>query len=240
MKNLRFTARVLTVLGAFAALLFFFFPFVSYTFANGDTIMATGAQISFGGSLKLPETGEIYKSATSLYFTLTILIALLAVILAGAAFKYKGASVAAPAFSFLSLAMFLTFLSQDPRQHVDCRPFSAVDFEPHLDTVAFAQFFYISLFVMIFAVVMGVVTIFVNDAVEVREKNGERKFMLVRFGRWLLDYKSELKKIVWPTKEETIRNTLIVVAMCVVVGAIVWILDFGLVALLKLFTDIKS
>ena len=37
-------------------------------------------------------------------------------------------------------------------------------------------------------------------------------------GQWFHDMKGEMKKIVWPTKETTIKNTGIVIGMCAVVG----------------------
>lgn len=42
------------------------------------------------------------------------------------------------------------------------------------------------------------------------------------------DLKSEMRKVVWPTKEAVIRNTIVVITVCVLVGAAIWVLDFGL------------
>ena len=39
-------------------------------------------------------------------------------------------------------------------------------------------------------------------------------------------YKSEFKKIVWPSKEDTVKNTIVVVVSIVVVGVVVSILDY--------------
>lgn len=38
---------------------------------------------------------------------------------------------------------------------------------------------------------------------------------------------AELKKVVWPSRQETLRLTLIVIAVCVVVGIILGLVDFG-------------
>ncbi len=38
---------------------------------------------------------------------------------------------------------------------------------------------------------------------------------------------SELKKVVWPTRKELTNLTLMVIIICVVVGAILGALDFG-------------
>ncbi len=47
-----------------------------------------------------------------------------------------------------------------------------------------------------------------------------------RVKKFWRDYKSEFKKIVWPSKEETTRNTVVVVATIVVFGVVIAILDF--------------
>lgn len=46
--------------------------------------------------------------------------------------------------------------------------------------------------------------------------------------QFLREVKSELTKVVWPTRKEVIRTTLAVVALCLVVAAYLGIVDFGL------------
>jgi len=43
-----------------------------------------------------------------------------------------------------------------------------------------------------------------------------------------LEAKQEVRKVVWPTREETIRTTLLVFGMVFLVGLILWILDMFL------------
>ena len=45
------------------------------------------------------------------------------------------------------------------------------------------------------------------------------------FGQWFHEMKGEMKKIVWPTKETTIKNTGIVIGMCACVGVFLWVFD---------------
>ena len=45
--------------------------------------------------------------------------------------------------------------------------------------------------------------------------------------KFFKDYKSEFKKIVWPEKKETLKQSGIVVAAIVVVGAVIMVLDLG-------------
>jgi preprotein translocase subunit SecE len=43
-----------------------------------------------------------------------------------------------------------------------------------------------------------------------------------------LESRQEVRKVVWPTREETIRTTLLVFAMVFIVGLILWLLDMFL------------
>lgn len=49
--------------------------------------------------------------------------------------------------------------------------------------------------------------------------------IFARIGKWFHELKSECKKIVWPTRKQTINNTAVVIASVVIVGVFVWVLD---------------
>ena len=57
------------------------------------------------------------------------------------------------------------------------------------------------------------------------DKNAKPGFF-ARTGKWFRDMKSELKKVQWPTRKQTINNTLIVIACVVVVGIFIALFDF--------------
>ena len=46
-----------------------------------------------------------------------------------------------------------------------------------------------------------------------------------RLSRWFREMKSELKKVVWPSGKETMKNTGTVLLCSLVVGAFIWIFD---------------
>ena len=46
-----------------------------------------------------------------------------------------------------------------------------------------------------------------------------------KFAKWFREMKSELKKVVWPTKSQMLNNTLIVLACVLVVGIFIVIFD---------------
>jgi len=58
------------------------------------------------------------------------------------------------------------------------------------------------------------------------KKSDKKPGVFARIGKWLKEMKSELKKVQWPTRKQTINNTLIVIACVIVVGLFIWIFDF--------------
>ena len=44
-------------------------------------------------------------------------------------------------------------------------------------------------------------------------------------GKWFREMRSELKKVVWPSGKETMKNTGTVLLCSLVVGAFIWIFD---------------
>ncbi len=60
------------------------------------------------------------------------------------------------------------------------------------------------------------------------------------FGRgvwgFMLESKQEVRRVVWPTREETIRTTLMVFVMVFIVGLVLWVLDMCLFWGIRLLT----
>lgn len=46
-----------------------------------------------------------------------------------------------------------------------------------------------------------------------------------RIAQWCRETKAELKKVQWPTWKQTLNNTLIVIAFCIVVGLCIFLFD---------------
>ena len=57
--------------------------------------------------------------------------------------------------------------------------------------------------------------------------------MLQKMMLFLKESRQELKRVNWPSRQETIRLTLIVVGMSLVVAMFLGIIDFGLAEVLK-------
>ena len=60
-----------------------------------------------------------------------------------------------------------------------------------------------------------------------------------RICRYFRELRSELKKVVWSTPKQVLKNTLIVLISVLVVGVFIWVFDFvfrfGIDALIKAF-----
>ena len=46
-----------------------------------------------------------------------------------------------------------------------------------------------------------------------------------RIRRYFRELRSELKKVVWPTPKQVLKNALIVIACVLVVGVFIWLFD---------------
>lgn len=53
---------------------------------------------------------------------------------------------------------------------------------------------------------------------------------------FILESKQEVRRVVWPTREETVRTTLMVFVMVFLVGLVLWILDMCLFWGIRLLT----
>ena len=71
-----------------------------------------------------------------------------------------------------------------------------------------------------------------------KTENGFVRFVK-RVTKFFRDCRGEVKKIVWPTRQQTINNTLVVLGCCLVLGVFIWILDaifgFGFQTLVGFF-----
>ncbi|MFA9498891.1 preprotein translocase subunit SecE [Mannheimia sp. E30BD] len=56
---------------------------------------------------------------------------------------------------------------------------------------------------------------------------------------FIKDSRTELRKIIWPTRPEATQTTLIVLAMCVIVALVLWGIDSIIVALITFLTNLR-
>ena len=71
-----------------------------------------------------------------------------------------------------------------------------------------------------------------------KSRDGKEKIKLgARIKKFFKDYRSEMKKIVWPTRTQVIKNTGVVLTAIIFIAAVVGLLDLifgtGLIRLLS-------
>lgn len=58
-----------------------------------------------------------------------------------------------------------------------------------------------------------------------KASKNEKASLKDRITKWFRDLKSELKKVVWPTKEQLAKNTLVAVIMILFSALVLWGFD---------------
>lgn len=79
--------------------------------------------------------------------------------------------------------------------------------------------FYHSQVALAIRIALGVVVIVVSSAIASRTNKGQKVWIFIKSAR------SELRKVVWPTRQETLQTTLIVIVMVIVTALILWGFD---------------
>jgi preprotein translocase subunit SecE len=55
-----------------------------------------------------------------------------------------------------------------------------------------------------------------------------------RIAKYFREVKSEIKKVIWPSKKQVINNTAVVILAIIVIGIIIYLLDMAFKGLLGL------
>ncbi len=225
MKAANKISQILAVVFSAAAVVLFFMPFVNLTAATGDYTLI-GGELAFGKNIE--GVGQLYKSSHILF---CFILSVISVVFAGLTFKFKKMRYWAPAVALVGAIYMLVIASTRPGMFVDSRPLV-------LSAAPVYTIFVLLVSIALFAaVVFGVCHLFVDDRIMVLEGK-RKKTILQRLIGTLRDYKSELKKIVWPGIREVVKNTLIVLIICGLIGAFIWLLDFGLGSLMNFITKL--
>ena len=225
MKALSWAAKVLAVLATVGTVVLMFFGIAEVTSSAGEFSLSA-IQMSLGSTVK-----DVNFNMSSKYLFAGI-CALIAAICSVCSVKKKGFSIANLVFSAVSMIMFIIFAVQTAASNVDFRPLTSA-------TVEYNSMFWVLFAFSVGAVVLTIASIFLADKVEVMESNGTKKTLLKRFVAWIKEYKSEIKKISWPTIKTVVRNSVLVLLCCLLVGIIIWVVDYGLANLIQLVLKTK-
>ena len=64
-----------------------------------------------------------------------------------------------------------------------------------------------------------------TKAVTAVKKDDTKPGFFKRIGKWFREMKSELKKVIWPTRQQLTKNSLISVGVMVIAAIVIWGFD---------------
>ena len=64
-----------------------------------------------------------------------------------------------------------------------------------------------------------------TKAVTAVKKDDSKPGFFKRIGTWFREMRSELKKVIWPTRKTLVKNTLIAVGVMVAAAIVIWGFD---------------
>ncbi len=227
MKTLNKICQILAIVLALASLVLFFADFANITVA-GEKISVIGAVLGFGGDVEV--AGSEYAMAKSADIWLCFWLTAIGLVLSIATFKSKKCRYFSPAFGLGAGIYMLVIALSNAGKFVDIRPLDTLG----VSAIEYAPFVLIAAIALLLFAVVGIAYLLIDDYIDVLASKGERLTIPKRIVRFLRDYKSEVKKIVWPGPRDIVKNTVIVLIMCLVIGAFIWLVDLGLGQLLKL------
>ena len=73
-----------------------------------------------------------------------------------------------------------------------------------------------------------------------KKKDEKKPGFFARIKGWFGDVKSEMHRVTWPSKSELKNYTVAVIAMLVVFGVAVWLVDTGIVAALVGYSGLRG
>ncbi len=231
MKILNKISQIAAVVFGLGALVLFFLPFLDVYSGGKLAGSYIAAQWAFGSKVEF--LGESVGLAYSAKVLFTFILTAFAAVLNGVGLfvNKKGIRYTVSAVSlFTAIYTLVCMTAFEPRGFVDVRPIAPVS------SVHYTLFAIIMVVAMFLFAAFAIAHLFVDDYIEAKATNG--KTIAQRVVLFFRDYKSEIKKIVWPSFKDVVKNTGIVLIMCAVVGALIWLVDFGLGKLIELILSL--
>ncbi len=225
MKTVNKICQILTVFFGLVSLVLFFTKFATIV-SGGNSVELVGAALGFGS--KTTVAGTEYNMAKSADILFCFLLTAIGLVLSAFSFKSKALRYAAPAFGLGAGIYMLVIALSNPTSFVDTRPLTEVT------GVEYSIFVLLTAIALLVFAVFGAAYLLIDDYIEVAQSKGAKRTILKRVIHFFKDYKSEVKKIVWPNLKDVVKNTGIVLIMCLIVGAFIWLIDLGLGKLIEL------
>ena len=162
----------------------------------------------------------------------TLILSAFTVLFSALALKFKGSKGATIGFSLFTAIYMLVMALSPAYEFVNVSGYPGA---PSSVTIAYVGLMPLFISMALFATFASAPAgLLISDAIAVKESKGQLLPIPKRFVKFLRDYKGEITKIVWPGPKAVVKNTLIVLGMCLVFGAFVWLVDWGLGNLIEL------
>lgn len=235
MKAINQICRILTAVLGLCAVVLFFFPFVSLPI-NSSPVDVSGAQLAFGITIQ-DAAGKSYNLANSLYFLFTFILSAFSAVMAVLAVVFKkghGTRIASFVSALIAGITMLVMVCRKVTAFADIRPV-VVDSGAGL---SYSPVAYITMAVILASGIIGVLAWFVTDHLEVLASKGQKLSIWKKVCKFVREMVAEIKKIVWPNGKTVLRNSGIVLALCAVLGAFIWLVDFLLGLLVNFITTL--
>lgn len=72
------------------------------------------------------------------------------------------------------------------------------------------------------------------------KKSDKKPGIFRRFLNYLGDVRSEMRRVVWPSRDELKSYSVAIIAMLLVFGVVIWLVDSGIVAALVGYTSLRG
>ncbi len=235
MKTVNRICQILSIIFAAVSLVLFFTDFVTFSTIEG-TGSAVGATLGFGGNVKIGET--TYDMVRSANVLICFWLAVIGLLLSVFSFKSKKVRYFAPAVGLGAGIYMLVMALGDPASFIDQRPIwvenSNYTWNYYFGTgIKYTSTVLLIAITLLLFAISAAAYLLIDDYIEVKQSKGAKRTIPQRVIGFFKDYKSEVKKRVWPGFKDVVKNTAIVLAMCLIVGAFIWLLDFGLGRLIE-------
>lgn len=86
----------------------------------------------------------------------------------------------------------------------------------------------------------GVVKAEKKPAKKDEKKSDKKPGSFRRLRNYLGDVRSEMRRVVWPSRDELMSYSVAIIAMLIVFGIVIWLVDSGIVAALIGFTGLRG
>lgn len=229
MKTVNKICQILAIVFGLGSVILFFTNFATIT-TGGTDVSLVGAQLAFGSKIKV--AGNEYDMARSAQILFCFWLTVIGTVISAFSFKSKGLRYTAPGFGIVSAVYMLVMYLSSEGKFVDYRPL------PDVTKIAYEPLFLVAVIALFAFTVSAAAYLLIDDYLEVSASKGSKLTIPKRIVRYFKDYKSEIKKIVWPGWKDVAKNTFIVLAICLIIGAFIWVVDFGLAKLLELILGV--